>query len=338
MVGNTRRNVARLDLERDNLLLALAWAPATDDAIPGLRLAAAMHDYWFLRAAPALGLQVTRAALGRPGAQGRSLERCRALVTAGWMCTLAGHDAEAVQTMDEALSLARELADGTSLCFALAKFAHVRHHRHETNEALRLVCEALDVGRNLGDCVELGDALNLRAHVHRSCGERDCARSLFNEALALRQRLDIPSGIFSVCQNLAFMAVEDGLVDEAKHQLDEALALLTRADSQSGGIHLIGLTAQWAAIAGLPDVSVLLEAACDKLLDRSGMRNQLDPSEVVRLERARRALDVTACQKLETQGRALSYELALRAVADCLGGAASICRAGLSTSSGTHRE
>lgn len=326
LVGDTRSHIARLDRERDNLLLALAWAKAADDAIPGLRLAAAMHHYWFLRALPALGLQVTRTALERPGAQGHSLERCRALITAGWMCTWAGRDAEAVHHMEEALVLARELADGATLCFALAKFAHVRHHRNETDEALHLASEALDVGRRLGDCVELGDALHLRAHVHLRVGEREPARSLFHEALALRRRLDTPSGIFSIHLNLAFMAVEDGLADEAKRQLDDALALITRADSQVAGLHLIGLTAQWAAVAGWHEASVLLEAACDGLLDRFGMRNRLEPGEVARLQTARRAMDVAACQELETAGRGLSYELALRAVADCLTGEWSVNR------------
>jgi hypothetical protein len=206
------------------------------------------------------------------------------------------------------------------LCFALAKFAHVRHHRNETEEALLLASEAVTVGRTLGDCVELGDALALRAHVHLRCGERQSARSCFNEVLALRRRLNTPGGIFSVHLNLAFMAIEEGSAMEAKPQLDEAVALITRADSQSAGIHLIGVTAQWAAIAGLYEAAVMLEAACDTLLDRSGMRNELEPSEVVRLERARRALDVSTCQELEAAGHALSYERALRAVADCLTG------------------
>lgn len=143
----------------------------------------------------------------------------------------------------------------------------------------------------------------------------------FEEALRLRRRLDTPSGIFSIHLILAFMAIEGGSAAEAKLQLDGALALITRTDSQSAGLHLIGVTAQWAAVAGRNEAAVLLEAACDRLLDRSGLRNQLEPSEVVRLERARSALGAAACKKLDDAGRALSYEGALRAVADCLSGA-----------------
>ena len=38
LFGETRRHLARLDVERDNLFLALAWAPRIDDVSPGLRL------------------------------------------------------------------------------------------------------------------------------------------------------------------------------------------------------------------------------------------------------------------------------------------------------------
>ena len=320
LTGDTRRHISRLDQDRDNLLVALAWAPGDDDAILGMRLAAAMSDYWYLRAMPALGVQVTRVALERPGAQAHSLERCRALVTAGWMCTLASQDDEAVRYMAEALRLARDVADAVTLCLVLTKFAHVRHHRTETEEALRLASEAVAVGRPLGDCVELSDALNLRAHVHARCGEREPARALFLEALSLRKRLNNATGMISVRMNLAYMAIDAGSPDDAKPHLDEALALMPLADSQRLGIHFIGLTAQWAALVGRHEDSVLLEAACDRQLDRAGMRNELERVEAERLERAGLALEAQTRERLESKGRVLSYEQALQRVAISLKG------------------
>ena len=147
LFGETRRHVARLDVERDNLLLALAWAPRTEDAGPGLRLAAAMNNYWFMRAMPARGAEVTRAALERPGAEVPSVERCRALVTAGWMSMWAGAHDEAVRDLAEALELARGLSEPRLLCLVLARFANVRHQRNEREAAARLASEAVDVGR-----------------------------------------------------------------------------------------------------------------------------------------------------------------------------------------------
>jgi tetratricopeptide (TPR) repeat protein len=263
---------------------------------------------------PALGLQVTRVALERPGAHARSLERCRALVTAGWMCTWASRDEESVRYMEEALRLARDVADATTLCLVLTKFAHVRHHRNENEDASRLASEALAVGRPLADCVELGDALNLRAHVHARCGERESARSLFIEALSLRKRMKNATGMVSVHLNLAYMAIDAGSPDEAKPHLDEVLVLLPLADSQSAGINFIGVTAQWAALAGRH------EAACSGQLDRAGMRNELERVEVERLERAGLALEAQTRERLESDGRVLSYEQVLQRVAISLKG------------------
>jgi hypothetical protein len=312
--------LSKLDRERDNLLLALGWAPEKDDAVLGLRLTAALHHYWFLRAMPAVGAQVTRVALERPGAQAHCVERCRALVTAGWMCTWASADTESVRHMEEALRLARGLPDAATLCLVLTKFAHVRYHRNESDDVQRLTSEALAVGRTLGDCVELGDALVLRAHVHARCGQRESARSLFNEALALRRRMNHPSGIISVHLSLASMAVDDDSPDDARPHLDDAFALIPLADSQTAALHLLGATAQWAAIAGRHDFSVFLAAACNRQLDRASMRNELKPRQVERLERSRLALDNDTRDRLEIAGRALTYEQALQAMADLLKG------------------
>ena len=320
-VGDQRHHWVTLDRERDNLLLALAWAPEREDAIVGLRLAAALHHYWYSRALPALGAQVTKVALGRAGAELKSRERCRALVTAGWLSSWAGQEDEAVRHLEEALRIARDLADPTILCFALVKFAHVRHHRNELDEALRLSSEALDTGRSLGDGFELGDALVMRAHTHTRSGERESARSLFNEALALRQRMNVPGGIVSIHLNLAFLAIDENCADEAKRHLDAALALMPIADHQSLGLHLIGVSAQWAAVEGRHEAAVFLEAACDKQHNRAGLRNNLEPREVERLARARLALDGPTREKLEIAGRTLDYGQALQAVGEVLNGA-----------------
>ena len=45
--------------------------------------------------------------------------------------------------------------------------------------------------------------------------------------------------------------------------MTEALALSSRVDSEYIGLQLMGMTAEWAADAGMPETAVLLEAACD---------------------------------------------------------------------------
>jgi predicted ATPase len=321
LVGDASHRLVTLDRERDNLLLALAWAPEREDAILGLRLAAALHHYWFMRAMPALGAQVTKVALGRPGAELESRDRCRALVTAGWLASWAGQEDEAVRHLDEALRIARDLADPSILCFALVKLAHVRDHRNELDEALRLSSEALASGRGLGDGIELSDALVMRAIVHMRFREHESARSLLKEALALRHRLNLPTGIVSVHSILAVLAINENSADQAKRHLDAAIALMPIADHLSNGLFLISLGAQWAAIEGRPEAAVFLEAASYKQHNRAGLRSKLAPREAERIACARLALDDPTCEKLEIAGRAMDYGQALHAVGEVLNGA-----------------
>jgi predicted ATPase/DNA-binding winged helix-turn-helix (wHTH) protein len=313
LAADSLRTFARLDLERDNLLAALAWAPGAEDAQPGLRLASATHWYWFLRWIPRRGIEVARAALDRPGAHMPSLERCRALVMAGWLGMCTGQDAEPVECLGEALRLARDLADESALCQVLAKFAHVRHIRSENALALPLAVEALCVGRRLGDCIELGEALMQRGHAHVRAHEPDHAHGLFTEALALRHRIGNTTGAISACTCLGELALDTDRPEAARPHIDEALALMTLVDSQLAGMHCIFLVAEWAAAAGHPETAVLLNAAHEKQSRQAGMTDRFEPYQSERLDRARRALDVATRDRLREAGSALGYEPALQA-------------------------
>ena len=313
MTGDLRRTIARLDLERDNLLAALAWAPADEDARAGLRLAATLHYYWFFRAMPRRGLEVARAALDRPGAHAPSRERCLALVMAGWLGMCAGQDAEPLECLAEALRLARDLADDRALCPVLAKFAHVRHIRSENALALALAVEALAVGRRLGDCVELGEALMQRGYAHFRAQEHGHAQDLFTEALALRHRIDNTSGAISTCTALVELALETGRPETARPHIDEALSLMTSVDSQLAGMHCIFAVSEWAAATGHPETAVLLEAAHEKQERLAGLMNPFEAGQSERLERASQSLDGATRERLRAAGFALGYESALQA-------------------------
>ena len=104
--------LARLDLERENLLSAHAWCDdAPGGAESGLKLASSMRRYWMTRGLLGLGLRVTVEALGRPGAQQRTLARWEALFDAGQLGVWMGRYAEAQAYLEESLAIARELGD-----------------------------------------------------------------------------------------------------------------------------------------------------------------------------------------------------------------------------------
>lgn len=312
LTGDATRTIARLDLERDNLLAALAWAPDAEGAQAGLRLAAATHYYWFFRTLFRRGVEVARAALDRPGAHASSLERCRTLVMAGWLGSCAGQEAEPVECLAEALRLARDLADDRALCHVLAKFAQVRHDRSEDELARLLAIEAMAVGRRLGDCIELGEALMQRGQAHFRAREYDDAQRVFTEVLALRLRIDNMTGAISTCTALAELALETDRPEAAGPYIEEALALMTTVDAQIANLHCVELVAEWAAAMGRPETAVRLNAAYERLARLAGISDRFDPYQSVRLDRAGQALDVSTYDRVRAAGFALGHESALQ--------------------------
>ena len=316
MTRDLPQTIARLDIERDNLLAALAWAPGEEDARAGLRLAAATHYYWFFRTLPRRGIEVARAALVRPGAEASSVERCRTLVMAGWLGLCAGQEAEPLECLSEALLLARELGDERALCHVLAKFAHVRHTRSEDALALPLSAEAVSVGRRLGDCIELGEALMQRGHSHFRAQEPEQAHALFSEALALRYRIGNTSGVISACTCLGELALDTHRPEAARPFIDEALALIASVDSQLAGMHCIFLVAEWAAATGHAETAVLLNAAYERQARHAGLTNRFEPYLGERVRRASESLDDATRARLRAAGFALDHKPALQAARD----------------------
>lgn len=308
-------HLKRLDVERENLFLALAWAPRADDARLGLRLAAAMQEYWFMRAMPARGAEVTRAALERPGADVPSPERCRALLTAGWMSMWAGVQVDAVRYLTEALALARGLSMPRLLCLVLTRCANVHLRQNELAAAASLASEALDVGRAQGDSAELGYALMLCAHVNLAAQEHETAMRLYLEALGIRERLNIASGTLAAHLSIARLMVDQNQSATAKSHLQRALALVSRADSQYEGLALIAMTAEWAAATGSAEVAMLLSAASARQFRKAGFSMGAMPRGAVeRIEGARLSLSSDLAEQLAKTGAALDYNQSLQRV------------------------
>lgn len=312
------RGLARLDRERDNLFLALAWRHADDDGSRSLRLAAALRYYWTSRGLLARGVEVMRTALAQPGACAPSAAKCHVLGTLAHFASLMGDGPEARLRATEAVQMARGLGDEHCLCAVLCGSGFIELRQGNTDAAGICAQEALALGRRIGDSHELGNALSLRAAVHGQLAEHAHARLMLEEAVSMRRRLHHLWSQAVGHLNLAQMAVDQDEVLAALPHLHEVMALLPRIDSEYIGLHLIGVTAVWAAATGLNKDSVRLDAACVAQYARVGMQGYLDAAQQQRLERARAALDLTTCERLQREGRGWTYRQALRGVQDFL--------------------
>jgi predicted ATPase/DNA-binding winged helix-turn-helix (wHTH) protein len=310
--------LARLDLERDNIMLALAWQPPGEDATQSLRLVAALRYYWTSRGMLARGLEAAKATLARALAQPASAAKCLVQAEVGFLHSLTGDLQAARAAAEEAVWMARGLGEPSLLCLVLGGAGFIHLKRGERDLALNCAVEAQSLSGATGDCRELGNAMSLRAAVHSHSGESVEALRWQEETLALWRRLGHLWSQAVAHLNLADMALDRGAAMAALPHLRQALALLPRVDSEFVGVHLLDLTTTWAAAAGRHEDSLKLQAACTSQMRRVGLDKPADPQRLAHLEQAQAAVPGELRVELERTGGGLNYVGALGFVAQVL--------------------
>jgi tetratricopeptide (TPR) repeat protein len=97
--------------------------------------------------------------------------------------------------------------------------------------------EALAIQREIGDERLIARELNSLGAVHRNIGEQGSARSLLMESLARRRRLGDMAGVATVLTNLGIVALDRGDPDSAIEPLEEALAIDRASGATGGSAY-----------------------------------------------------------------------------------------------------
>ncbi|CAG1009518.1 Putative HTH-type transcriptional regulator [Burkholderiales bacterium] len=303
--------LARLDLERENLLAAHAWAArAQDGGEVGLRLAYAVGNYWFVRGQPGLGLRLSAEALARPGAQQRSLARALALFDAGWHCCHVGRYDDAHSLLEESLAIARELGDRRHSARVLQPLGMAAFGRGDRGAARAHLREAVELARETGDKRDLAGALTGLAQLHRVEGELDSAEPLYVRAVALAREIGDRESVAIGLLNLAMVSIGRGTGDRARPMLVEIVTIATEIGSKPVGQSALDVSAGYGAWLNEWERAARIYGAAEGQAVEIGL--QRDPTDEAFLlpliARAREALGAEAFERLARAGRALSYE------------------------------
>ena len=144
--------VAGPELVARTVAAALAFSLADpDSAEPGLRLAAGLHRFCTMRGHGGEILQALNALLERPDAQMPTRARARALVVSRHLLDYFGHDPAPPSMADEALRIARELADDDVAADALAQLCWLSFEHGDLPAALAEIDDAVGLARAAGD-------------------------------------------------------------------------------------------------------------------------------------------------------------------------------------------
>jgi predicted ATPase/DNA-binding CsgD family transcriptional regulator len=180
-----RTALARLDRELDNLRAALAWCleegsgghggrasgslgQPSPDAGLGVRLAAAIWRFWWLRGQYGEGEHWLAQVLASPPSDGSAAglsARAEVFHGAAQIATHQGHFQAGVEHMEAALALWREAVDDRGVSQALQRLGYYLVHLGDYERAPRLCEESVAIARRLGDPLALATALHSSAMV-----------------------------------------------------------------------------------------------------------------------------------------------------------------------------
>jgi predicted ATPase len=254
----------RLETEHDNLRTALGWALERGgaEAELGLRLAAALEQFWRIRGYWSEGRQWMERALEKRG--GASLPvQAKALSLAGRMqenpdravtllqgsldlyrqldppdkqgiaqvlralgnvALLQSDLGEAKATYDQSLALFQELTDRPGISVALASLGRIAWIQGDYEPATALLGQSLELAREIGNRRDI--ASRLRALGNLTLQQMDYGRAgaFFEEGLSLARELGDKHGIAASLNSLGEMARLQGDYDRAAALYEEGLA------------------------------------------------------------------------------------------------------------------
>jgi len=315
LVGREQRAwLARLDVERENLLAAHAYADRADDGAQlGLRLVDAVKPYWLNRGLLELGYRMTIEALAREGAHMRDRFRCTVLFDAGQLGCAMGLYAQARELLDESLAIAREIADTGRVAKVLQPLGIASLGLGDLAVARRHFEEALALARQLGNKRDVAAALNALAQFHRMDDQLGAAVPLYEQVVALARELGDRDSTAIGLLNLAMASMGGGSAARAPAMLLEALTIARETGSSPAGQSVIEVTAALASERNAWDIAARLYGCAEAQAVRTGLkRDPVDEAFIApRIAKARDALAAAAFEEAAAAGRALSYEDAI---------------------------
>ncbi|HKF42866.1 MAG TPA: protein kinase [Thermoanaerobaculia bacterium] len=224
-------SLEQFEVERENFRSALDWLIEHGEAEWGLRLGAALLQYWDEREHQSEGSDRLSKLLALPKAAAPTRLRARGLFALG---VLSPDPASARALFEESLRISRELDDKRGIAVALNAVAVSAEKQGNLEESYRLFEESLLVWKDLGDPVAVARALSNMASVARRDGRPEDALALLEENLALSRALgDRPGAAWALNQQ-GDLARERGDREAAARAYSESLAMFREAGDRWG--------------------------------------------------------------------------------------------------------
>jgi tetratricopeptide (TPR) repeat protein len=270
--------LARLDLERENMLSAHEWsAHAEGGAELALRMVHALRPYWKNRGLMMLGHRLATELLTRAGFQRRDNARCRALFGLGQLCHFMGRYRDATNYLAESLAIAREMHDDQRIAMILQPLGMACLGEREFRFAHQYLEEAVTLANNFGNRRELAAAQNALAMLHRMEGRFEAAQPLYERVVESARELGDRESIAIGLLNLAMVSITRGSEAAARPMLLEVLEIAAEIGSKPAAQSTLEVCTGLAAALGDWEEAAHFFGAAEALTVQTGLKR--DPAD-----------------------------------------------------------
>ena len=250
--------VGRLEADQDNFRAALKWS--VDPKIR-LRLAMALHRFWFLREMATEGRAWLEGALSQ-ASDIEDTERAKTLNVLGILAWTQGEIDSAKRFYEESLAIYQRLNVLPETAKVLNNMAMIARHEGNSEQATLFYKQCLTVYRNLKDDRRICILLNNLGATLNDAGDHAAALPLLEESLRLHQACGDESGAATALYNLGYVALNCNRYNDAEKFLTEGLFVFFKLGEGKGLVLAwIGLASVFLESGRYHSAAILLSAA-----------------------------------------------------------------------------
>jgi non-specific serine/threonine protein kinase len=291
---------------------ALGWSSDGDSSALGLRLAASLREFWFVRGYYSEGLAWLDSLLARD-VSGEPESRLRALEAASELAMKVGQVALAGRYAGEAVARAREADDGVAMARALLMLGTEARHIGNAERGDAFYSEGLALAREAGDLVLAARLLANAGTAAVGARHFERARRLYQESLELSEDIESDQGIARASIFLAGVDLHEGHVEDALGLYRRGLGLAHRLGWMEAVVYALGGLACAYVELEQTERAAKLVGAESRLVEELNLwwpRPERDLRERAAAE-VRRQLDERVMSRMVADGRAMSLDEAI---------------------------
>jgi tetratricopeptide (TPR) repeat protein len=265
----------RLEEEHDNMRAALSWSLGQgEDAEMGLRVGAALGEFWYWQGHFGEGLTWLEEALAKSSPAPRAA-RAKALYRVSWLASMQGDLDRAIGAGEDGLELEGverfRTASGDSTASNLRRaLAMAVGNRGELDRAKKLLEESLALSREAGSIRGAAHTLWALGVTYMMGGELDRATELLEEALTLWRASGDPAIIAGILTHLGHTSLLQGDIERATAASEEAASMLRERKNRNHYLAEVLENLGWAAL-----LQGSLEQAKALFAESLGLRREL---------------------------------------------------------------